>query len=168
MVTPSSVNHVAYQTTDLAATHEFWTRGLGARLVGAVREEGRETSSGERMNPFLHVFYQLTSGECIAFFDVVGDYELKDDGMEWWAKHVALSVSSREELRQIGDQLRGLGVEVRGPVDHEGLWYSIYCFDPSGVHVEITHQARPLTDEDAEEAQAVYGAWLADRAAGRV
>ncbi|MFE4423979.1 VOC family protein [Streptomyces sp. NPDC056817] len=168
MVTPIAMNHIAYQTTDLAATHAFWTEAVGAKLVGAVRQDRATTSSGEAMNPFLHVFYELKSGECIAFFDVAGDYEAKDDGLEWWAKHVALSVSSDEELEEMAQQLKNHGVQVRGTVDHDGLWHSIYCFDPSGVHLEITHQTRPLNEKDAEDAQVLYDAWLADRATDRV
>ncbi|AXI80480.1 VOC family protein [Peterkaempfera bronchialis] len=168
MVTPAAMNHIAYQTTDLAATHAFWTKALGARLAGAVRQDAAITSSGESMNPFLHVFYELAGGECIAFFDVAGEYQAKDDGLEWWAKHLALSVSSQEELAAVAQQLRDHGVEVRGPVDHDGLWYSVYCFDPNGVHLEITHQTRPLGEPDAIEARSLYDTWLADRAAERV
>ena len=44
------------------------------------------------------------------------------------------------------------GVEVRGVIDHEGIWNSIYFFDPNGVRLELTYQSRALTDEDAARA----------------
>ncbi|MYS85628.1 VOC family protein [Embleya scabrispora] len=168
MVVPVALNHLAYQTRDLAATHRFWTDAVGAKLAGAVREESRTTSSGEVTAPFLHVFYALASGECIAFFDVAKDYAPVPDGLEWWTRHVALAVDSVAEVDAMAEQIRRHGVEVRGPIDHDGVWYSVYCFDPNGVHLEITHQSRPLTEQDAAEARTAFDAWLADRAAGRL
>jgi catechol 2,3-dioxygenase-like lactoylglutathione lyase family enzyme len=168
MPVPVAMNHLAFQTLDLPATHAFWTEAVGAKLVGAVRQESAVTSSGEEMAPFLHVFYELASGECIAFFDVAKAYRPVPDGLEWWARHVALSVDSVAHLDAMAEQLRAHGAQVRGPVDHDGLWFSVYCFDPNGVHLEITYQTRRLTKTDAEQAQTLYDTWLTDRAAGRV
>ena len=168
MPAPTRTNHIAFQALDMPATHEFWTKAVGLKFSHAVREDARETSSGEKMNPFLHVFYAMPSGEAIAFFDVAGEYERTPDGLEWWAKHVALEVDSVDDVHAMKQQLTEHGVAVRGPVDHDGVWYSIYCFDPNGVHLEVTCQTQAITEAEAVDAEQVYATWMADRAAKRV
>ena len=49
--------------------------------------------------------------------------------------HFALSVD-RDTLREVGDRLRGLGIEHRGPVEHDGGDRSLYFEDPEGNVVE--------------------------------
>ena len=44
------------------------------------------------------------------------------------------------------------GVHVTGPIDHEGVWLSIYFGDPNGITLELTHQSRALTETDAAHA----------------
>ncbi len=79
--------------------------------------------------------------------------------------HLALSVGSRAELESMRKQLLGAGVEVKDVVEHEGIWSSIYFFDPNGVRLELTYQNRPLTDEDADVAENAVNEWLAEHAA---
>lgn len=169
MSLPTALNHIAFQTDDLEATHRFYTEVLGFRFAGAVRQTpGQTTSSGEKMPDFLHTFYEMPSGECVAFFDVEDTPKRVDDGWAWWTRHLALSLESTEAVDAYAQRLRDNGVQVRGPVDHDGLWYSVYCFDPTGVHLEFTYQTRELGAADASEAEELYSAWIADRQAGRV
>jgi catechol-2,3-dioxygenase len=49
--------------------------------------------------------------------------------------HFALTVAPRR-LDQLARRLRGLGVAVRGPVEHEGGDRSVYFEDPEGNVVE--------------------------------
>lgn len=168
MSVPTRLNHVAYQTDDMAETHRFYTEVLGFDFVGAVRESGRTASNGDVMPEFLHTFYAMPSGECIAFFETADTPERRDDGWPWWTRHLALELGSVAEVDAYAERVRGRGTEVRGPVDHDGLWYSVYCFDPSGVHLEFTHQTRPLNARDRAEGETHLASWLADRAAGRI
>ena len=41
------------------------------------------------------------------------------------------------------------GVEVRGPVDHEGWSKSIYFEDPNGLQLECCHLTRAFVPDDA-------------------
>jgi catechol-2,3-dioxygenase len=50
--------------------------------------------------------------------------------------HFALSVGA-EGLDALSAQLRERGVEVEGPVEHEGGDRSAYFFDPAGNRVEL-------------------------------
>lgn len=50
--------------------------------------------------------------------------------------HFALSVD-REQLERLSEELQARGVEVEGPVEHEGGDRSAYFFDPAGNRVEL-------------------------------
>jgi hypothetical protein len=39
------------------------------------------------------------------------------------------------------------------------VWSSIYFRDPNDVMLELTHQARPLDDADAQRAADMVAAW---------
>lgn len=151
------LNHVAYPTFDTAATVRFYTEVLGFRLVDAVRGE-----SGPK--PFLHTFFAMESGEIIAFFDIPGLEKPKRDHVPPWVRHLALSVDSAETLAAWKRRLEEHGVRVTGPVDHDGVWSSIYFMDPNAVTLELTFQARPLNDADAARASGMVAAWNAERA----
>lgn len=155
---PTSVNHIAYLTFDTAATVDFYTQVMGCRLVGAVQED-RVPSTGAA-SPFLHLFFTLANGECIAFFNVEGLEPGAGDGLPDWPRHLALGVESREQLEAWKAHLEAAGLDVVGITDHHGIWYSIYFFDPNGVRLEITYQARPLDDSDAEAARKMVREWI--------
>jgi catechol 2,3-dioxygenase-like lactoylglutathione lyase family enzyme len=160
---PRGLNHVAYVTCDTSATRKFYTELLGMRLVGYARE-GSVGSTGERTS-FLHTFFEMGDGSCVAFFEIEGQTkDHHDSPLPRWAPHLALSVGSRDELAQMQQRLIDAGVEVRGVVEHEGIWSSIYFFDPNGVRLEVTYQNRPLTDEDATAADKAVDEWLRERA----
>jgi catechol 2,3-dioxygenase-like lactoylglutathione lyase family enzyme len=148
------LNHVAYPTFDTAATVRFYTEVMGFRLVDAVHDE-----SGPR--PFLHTFFAMESGEIIAFFDIPGLEKPKRDGLPPWVRHLALSVDSPETLAAWKGRLESHGLRVTGPVDHDGVWSSIYFIDPNAVTLELTYQARALNDADAARALEMVARWTA-------
>ena len=158
----SSLNHVAYATGNTAETVRFYTDVMGFRLAHAVRGEHDPQSASPL--PFLHTFFTMGSGEVIAFFDIAGLTPSERDSLPRWVRHLALTVESREAIGAWKSYLESRGVRVSGPVDHDGVWLSIYFGDPNGITLELTHQARALTDADADEAAAMVAAWSADRA----
>jgi catechol 2,3-dioxygenase-like lactoylglutathione lyase family enzyme len=164
---PKGLNHVAYVTKDTAATTRFYTEVLGMKLVGHAIDDS-VGSTGEKSR-FLHTFFEMGDGSCIAFFEIEGQqHDHHDTPLPRWAAHLALSVDSMEELRAAHQRLLDEGVEVRGVIDHEGVWNSIYFFDPNGVRLELTYQSRPLTDEDAAAAQTAVAQWVAEHATATV
>jgi catechol 2,3-dioxygenase-like lactoylglutathione lyase family enzyme len=155
---PRGLNHVAYVTRDTAATKRFYTEVLGMRLVSYAMDDS-VGSTGEP-SAFLHTFFEMADGSCIAFFEIEGnDTDHHESPLPRWAPHLALSVDSRAEVEAARDRLVAAGVEVRGVVEHEGIWSSIYFFDPNGVRLELTYQNRPLNDDDAAEAEKAVTAW---------
>ena len=43
---PKSVNHIAFPIASTAAAHEFYTKILGCKLIGAVREDRIPSTGG--------------------------------------------------------------------------------------------------------------------------
>lgn len=165
-VVPRHLNHVAYVTCDTAATKRFYTDLLGMKLVGHALEDV-VGSTGER-GAFLHTFFAMDDGACVAFFEIEGltvDHHCESP-LPRWAPHLALSVSNLDELDGIHKRLLDAGVEVRGVIDHEGIWSSIYFFDPNGVRLEITYQNRPLNEDDAVAAERAVDEWVRDHPRG--
>jgi len=160
---PRSLNHVAYVTCDTAKTLAFYTEVLKMRLVGYARDES-VGSTGEPSS-FLHTFFEMADGSCIAFFEIEGvTVDHHESALPRWAPHLALSVYSRAELEEMHQRLLDAGVEVRGVIEHEGIWSSIYFYDPNGVRLEITYQNRPLDDDDAAAARKAVAEWVGDHA----
>lgn len=152
------LNHVAYPTFDTAETVRFYTEVMGFRLVDAVHDTSGST-------PFLHTFFAMESGEIIAFFDIPGLEKPKRDHVPPWVRHFAMSVDSPETLAAWKTRLEAHGLKVAGPVDHDGVWSSIYFQDPNHVTLELTYQARPLNEADAERAAAMVAEWTKDKSA---
>ena len=152
-------HHVALATRDTAATHRFYTEVMGFTLLSAVREEV-VPSTGDR-TPFLHTFFGLEDGSCMAFFEVEGQaYAGRDDGVPSWIRHFAMNVDSEQELLAWKERLESHGIEVRGVVDHEGIWQSLYFFDPNGLRLELTYQQRELTEQDREHGEQLVRQWI--------
>jgi len=152
-----ALNHVAYPTQDTGATYRFYTEILGFRLVAAVR--GNYDPESNTSKPHLHTFFAMDSGEVIAFFDIEGAEKPERDDLPTWVRHLALSVESYDDLMDWRQRLLDHGVKVSPVVDHDGIWHSIYFPDPNDVLLELTYQARTLTDEDAQRAARLVGEW---------
>jgi catechol 2,3-dioxygenase-like lactoylglutathione lyase family enzyme len=153
-----AMNHVAYVTTDTEATIRFYTDVLGLKHVHSLA--GDRDEAGAEL-PHLHTFFALGSGECLAFFQIKGARPGPPDDVPVWARHIALSVDSAQTLAAWQEHLRAKGVKVIGPVDHDGVWASIYFMDPNGIMLELTHQSRELTPAEAAEAPRIAREWLA-------
>jgi catechol 2,3-dioxygenase-like lactoylglutathione lyase family enzyme len=161
---PASLNHVAYPTWDSAATYRFYTEVLRCPFVAAIQLD--EVPSNGAATPFLHTFYALSNGGCVAFFEVDGLTPAADDGVPSWIRHLALDVESVESLTQWRQHFLDHGVEPVGIVDHDGTWISLYVFDPNGVRIELTVQTRPLTESDRTEGLAALSDWCTARGQG--
>ena len=154
-MTPLGLNHVAYVTWDTAATVAFYTGLLGMKLSGHALDTAED---GCR---FLHTFFEMADGSSLAFFEIDGvPREDATTPVPDWARHIALNVSSVEELSQWELRLREAGVEVIAVKDHEGVWKSMYFYDPNGIRLELTHQHRPLGAADAAAAAGAVDLWL--------
>ena len=154
-------HHVALATTDLAATHRFYTEAMGFEVVKAVVAPTPEGGWA------THVFYDTGNtgdggdpGGLIAFWDLhgdtVGDFDpamSTSHGLPVWANHLAFHARDRDDLDARRDRWLSCGHDV-AEIDH-GFVVSMYTTDPNGTMVEWCADVRPLDNADRVEAAAL-------------
>ncbi|WP_234195664.1 VOC family protein [Pseudacidovorax sp. NFM-22] len=155
------LHHAAWRCRDAEETRHFYEDLLGLPLVHVIRAE-KVPSTGEHC-PYVHVFFELGDGACLAFFDL-GDNQaaLPSANTPAWVHHLALRVASERDLAAAHHRLLAAGVAVIGPTDH-GFVSSIYFMDPNGLRLELT---TPTGDPGFMatarlEAHAACAAWTA-------
>jgi catechol 2,3-dioxygenase-like lactoylglutathione lyase family enzyme len=152
MLKTRGLNHVDLGTKDMDATRAFYEGLLGFPLVRADLVEIGDNGT------LKHFFFDIGNGQLMGFMsgeDVHGypkDFDAginKGLGLAPGVYHFAFDAETEQDLLRILDHLRANGVEVRGPVDHEGWCQSIYFRDPNGLQLEVCHSTRPLVADDA-------------------
>ncbi|HNT39352.1 MAG TPA: VOC family protein [Rubrivivax sp.] len=162
------LHHFAWRCRDAEQTRIFYEDLLGLPLVHLIRQD-RVPSTGEYC-PYVHLFFRMHDGSCIAFFDLGDDTAAEPSpNTPAWVNHIALKVGSDEDLQAMIARLRGHGVEVIGPVDHDGYIHSLYCFDPNGLRVELTTEVASAETVQgfAQRAHAELAAWVQEKAVRR-
>jgi catechol 2,3-dioxygenase-like lactoylglutathione lyase family enzyme len=159
------LHHFAYRCRDCEETRRFYEDLLGLPLVHVIKAD-HVPSTGEYC-PYVHIFFQMTDGSYIAFFDL-GDNVTAEPSPNTpsWVNHIALRVDSVEALRAAKARLEAAGVEVLGVTDHH-IIESIYFFDPNGIRLELTTPT-VSTDEMnrlATEAHAEVRQWTREKRA---
>ncbi|MDB5964219.1 MAG: hypothetical protein JWQ72_719 [Polaromonas sp.] len=159
------LNHVAYRCRDAEETRKFYEDLLGLPLIHVVR--GDVVSTGEQ-GIFAHLFFEMTDGSCVAFFDL-GDNVAAEPSPNTpgWVNHLALTVDSEEKVDEAKKRLEAAGVDVLGPKLHEGQFRSIYFFDPNGIRLELTVNTSPEEELQVfrRDARAACDAWMRDKTA---
>ncbi|HVL02526.1 MAG TPA: VOC family protein [Dongiaceae bacterium] len=157
-----NMHHTAYRCRDAEQTRWFYEDVLGFKLAAAMvfdEEPGRAVK-----REYMHLFFQTTDGNFIAFFDVPDDVEEKMFiARHGFDQHIAFEVDSMEQLKAWRRHINKQGRPCFGPIDH-GFVHSIYMYDPNGVQVELTTKDtryEHIMAEDAEKAHAVLKDWTA-------
>lgn len=161
------LHHFAYRCRDCEETRRFYEDLLGLPLVHVIKSD-HVPSTGEHC-PYVHVFFRMTDGSYIAFFDLGDDVKpAPSPNTPSWVNHLALRVGSREELLAAKARLEAAGVEVVGVTDHH-IIESIYFFDPNGIRLELTTPTvdESVMDELATRAHHEVQAWTAQKQARR-
>ena len=159
------LNHVAYRCRDAEETRHFYEDILGLPLIHVVR--GDVVSTGEQ-GIFAHLFFEMTDGSCVAFFDlgdnVAGEPSPNTPG---WVNHLALQVESEAKVDEAKARLVAAGVEVLGPKLHDGQFRSIYFFDPNGIRLELTVNTTSPVDRQVfrRNARADCDSWMREKTA---
>ena len=135
---PTMLNHAAYVTHDAEATVRFYTKVMGMELASTILGD-RIPSTGDAF-PYFHLFFRMGDGSTMAFFESPGlpaaapathpAYDIFN--------HIAFQVDSVEEVKRWREWLGANGVDVIGPIEHEGLVLSIYFRDNNGYRLELT------------------------------
>jgi glyoxylase I family protein len=131
-----SLHHFAWRCRDAEETRVFYEDVLGLPLVHLIRSD-TVPSTGEYC-PYVHIFFELRDGSCLAFFDLGDDASAEPSpNTPAWVNHLALEVGSVEDLERARERLEAHGVDVLGPTDHHFV-KSIYLRDPNGIRLELT------------------------------
>ena len=132
------LHHWAYRCRDAEDTRHFYEDLLGLPLTHFIRQDEYVGTSGERVDKFAHIFFEMADGSSLAFFDLGDDVAAEPSpNTPRWCNHMALQVQSVEHLERAHKRLVEAGVPVVGPLDHDGWVKSIYFFDPNGHRVEL-------------------------------
>ena len=154
------LHHHAVRTDDMEATRRFYEDVLEMPMVVALKEaNGRGTA---REEPFLHCFFEMGDGSCLAFFEFAPDAygpadKLPTDGID---HHIAMSVPAFDDIVRFKAKFDALGYRNCG-INH-GFCYSLYVRDPNGMLVELVGDAPnelELNEAAAASAHDVLAEW---------
>jgi catechol 2,3-dioxygenase-like lactoylglutathione lyase family enzyme len=152
------MHHVAYRCRDAAETAGFYTELLDMPLAHTIVQD--RVPSTQELAPHAHVFFELSDGSYLAFFDLADEAEVEQARNPDWAQHIAMELGSIDELEAAQARLEDAGIDVLGPIDH-GFIRSIYFYDPSGHRLELTVRTHASGDLDrfAAGASALLESW---------
>jgi len=160
------LHHWAYRCRDAEETRRFYEDILGLPLTHFIRQDEYTGSSGEKVERFAHVFFEMADGSSLAFFDLGDDVAAEPSpNTPRWCNHMALEVASLAHLEKARERLEAAGVKVVGPIDHDGWVKSIYFFDPNGARLElttVTGSAEQIAEYRAK-ARAELDAWTHEK-----
>jgi len=128
-------HHVAYRCRDAKETVEFYQSALSLDFQLAIAED--HVPSTGAYDPYMHIFLDVGNDNVLAFFELPEQPDMdRDQNTPAWVQHIAMRVSSLDELLAAKDHLESLGIDVLGPT-HHGIFKSIYFFDPNGHRLEL-------------------------------
>jgi glyoxylase I family protein len=162
-VSINGLHHFAYRCRDAEETRHFYEDILGLPLFHYIRSDV-VPSTGEHC-PYVHIFFRMTDGSCLAFFDL-GDNVLPEPSANTpqWVNHIALRVDTVQQLETMKARLEGHGIEVLGVTDHR-VFKSIYFFDPNGIRLELCAQLASLSQmfDEQKEVRKKLEAWTKEK-----
>ncbi len=105
------LHHFAYRCRDAEETRHFYEDILGLPLVHVITQD--RVPSTQEYAPHAHIFFRMTDGSCIAFFDL-GDGQAAEPSPNTapWVNHLALRVDSVAGLETAMAKLRAAGVDT--------------------------------------------------------
>jgi len=109
MVPIEGLHHFAWRCRDCEETRHFYEDILGLPLVHVIKSD-TVPSTGEYC-PYVHIFFRMQDGSCIAFFDLGDDVKaLPSPNTPAWVNHLALRVGSVDDLVRAKLKLQAAGV----------------------------------------------------------
>jgi catechol 2,3-dioxygenase-like lactoylglutathione lyase family enzyme len=147
------MHHIAYVVKDHEASRHFYEDILGIPLIAAWSEIQEYPNFPGRKIEFLHTFYGLDNGACIAFFGYRDEDVYEALKPQLGVAHLAIYVSAEDQLR-IKARLEAAG---HSPfmIDH-GFCVSLYSKDPDGLTVEFASEPDNREETAAWQAETAH------------
>jgi catechol 2,3-dioxygenase-like lactoylglutathione lyase family enzyme len=164
------LHHRAYKCRNSEETRHFYEDILDMPLAHAMEVRDLTATTGEVVD-FLHTFFELADGSCIAFFDLGdGKRAVHDVNTPEFSTRFSMLVSGEEALQAIMRRLNKYNVPFEGPVEHQGYLRSIYLKDPNDIRIEFSYEiAADKLDVDVEardkSGRDILRNWVAEHAA---
>lgn len=132
------LHHNAYVTRDMEAIRHFYEEIIGMPLVSTWCEQ---TMLFGKERTYMHCFFEIGNGECLAFFQFANKEDDKEFGPELppsGFRHLAMKVADKDEQNAIRERLEAAGYKEPEMYTLEhGYCNSLYVFDPSGLLIEF-------------------------------
>ncbi|MFQ5658995.1 MAG: VOC family protein [Gammaproteobacteria bacterium] len=159
------LHHNAYVTGDMEAVRKFYEEIIGMPLVSTWCEK---TMLFGKERTYMHCFFDMGGGECLAFFQFANKEDQQEFGPELIPsgfRHIAMKVVDKAAQEAIRDRLIAAGYqEPEMYVLEHGYCNSLYVYDPSGLLIEfvVDHpDVEKINAEQRSKAHAELMRWLA-------
>jgi catechol 2,3-dioxygenase-like lactoylglutathione lyase family enzyme len=159
----STLHHNAHVTTDMEAVRRFYEDIIGYKLVATWAEK---TDLFGKERTYMHCFFDIGDGSCLAFFQFADPEDQQEFGPELppsGFRHLAMKVDQPTQDALV-ERLRAAGYsEPEMYILNHGYCYSLYVFDPAGLLVEFTVDHDDVDNINAakkETAHADLARWL--------
>jgi len=157
------LHHNAHVTTDMASVRRFYEEIVGFPLVATWCEK---THLFGKERVYMHCFFEVGNGECLAFFQFADAEDHAEFGPELALspfRHLAMKVD-RKSQDGIRARLAKAGYEEPDTyfLDH-GYCQSLYVMDPAKLLVEFTVDHEDVDEINADQlarAHAELDRWL--------
>ena len=157
------LHHVAYRCNDAQETVDFYTKVLGLKFAKGIIQD--LVPSIQKVEPHIHIFFEMFDGSFIAFFDIAEETMDVDDLKKDWAQHLALEIAP-EQVEGFLASLKKHSVDFVGPIGH-GICESYYFYDPNGHRLEaaVRTDSAEIWQTAAQEAYPILEEWNKTKAA---
>ena len=159
----SRLHHNAHVTTDMEAVRRFYEDVIGFPLVATWCEK-TELFGKERT--YMHCFFEVGNGECLAFFQFADEEDQNEFGPALPPspfRHLAMKVDQATQ-DGIRERLAAAGyAEPDVYVLNHGYCYSLYVSDPSKLLVEFTvdhEEVDKINADQRDKAHRELARWL--------
>ena len=160
----AQLHHNAHVTTDMETVRKFYEEIIGMPLVATWCEQ---TMLFGKERTYMHCFFEMGNGECLAFFQFADEDDNREFGPEQPLtpfRHIAMKV---DQATQDGIRERIAKAGYKEPdtyfLEH-GYCRSLYVFDPAKLLIEFTVDHKDMDSINADQKQKAHRElqrWLA-------
>lgn len=147
----SRLHHNAHVTTNMEAVQTFYEDVIGFPLIATWCEK---TDLFGKERTYMHCFFEIGDGECLAFFQFQDEDDQQEFGPELplsGFRHLAMKVD-QDCQDGIRDRLAAAGYkEPDTYILNHGYCHSLYVLDPAKLLIEFTVDHEDMDKINADQ-----------------